>query len=225
MSVIPYIKLFADNGETIEMLSDAEAGRLLKSLLRYVNDEPLILSGNEKFIFGMLKAQIDRDAAGYQGFLDKQRANGAKGGRPRKPTETQQNPENPSLLEKTQKTQEKEKDKEEDKDKDKKKSNTRFAPPTRDELMAYIAEKGYKVDADRWLAYYESNGWKVGRNPMKDWKAAVRTWASNGFDKPAKPAAKVVSGQDYQQRDYNGKKAEMPDWMIQGMKELENVEV
>ena len=60
---------------------------------------------------------------------------------------------------------------------------------------------------------------------MKDWKAAVRTWASNGFDKPAKPAAKVVSGQDYQQRDYSGKKAEMPDWMIQGMKELENVEV
>ena len=208
------------------MLSDAEAGRLLKSLLRYVNDQELILSGNEKFVFGMLKAQIDRDTAGYQEYLDKQRSNGAKGGRPKKTQENPENPENPSLLEKTQKTQEKEKDKDKDKDKeeDKKKNNMRFAPPTREELAAYIAEKGYKVDADRWLAYYESNGWKVGRNPMKDWKAAVRTWASNGFDKPAKPA-KVVSGQDYEQRDYSGKTAAMPDWMIAGMKELEHENV
>ena len=95
---LPFIKLFADSGETIEMLSDAEAGRLLKSLLRYVNDQEPILSGNEKFVFAMLKAQMDRDAAGYQAFLDKQRANGMKGGRPRK------NPENPRVISETQKT-------------------------------------------------------------------------------------------------------------------------
>jgi len=36
---------------------------------------------------------------------------------------------------------------------------------------------------EKFLDHYESNGWKVGRNPMKDWKAAVRTWERNGLDK------------------------------------------
>ena len=54
----------------------------------------------------------------------------------------------------------------------------RFAPPSFDELNAYIAEKGYKVNPQQFMDHYESVGWKVGRNQMKDWRAAVRTWAS-----------------------------------------------
>ena len=208
---MPYIKLFADSSETIEMLSDTEAGRLLKSLLRYVNGRELCLSGNEKFVFGMLKAQIDRDAAGYQDFLDKQRSNGAKGGRPRKPIETQQNPEIPVVFMETQKTLYKE----EDKDKDKTKTSRRFTPPALDEVKAYIAEKGYRVDAERWVAYYESNGWKVGRNPMKDWKAAVRTWATNGYDSPK---GKGVAQTEYAQREYGERKeGELPQWLKDDM--------
>ena len=57
----------------------------------------------------------------------------------------------------------------------------RFTPPTVDEVKAYCAEKGYAVDPSRFVDYYTSNGWKVGKNPMKDWKAAVRTW--NGKEK------------------------------------------
>lgn len=53
---------------------------------------------------------------------------------------------------------------------------TRFVPPTVEEVRAYCKERGNNVDPERWYDYYESNGWKVGRNPMKDWKAAVRTW-------------------------------------------------
>lgn len=48
--------------------------------------------------------------------------------------------------------------------------------PTLDEVKAYCSERGNKVDPERWFDYYTSNGWKVGKNPMKDWKAAVRTW-------------------------------------------------
>lgn len=61
-------------------------------------------------------------------------------------------------------------------------NNKRFTPPSREEVQAYIAEKGYRVDAERFIDYYTSNGWKVGKNPMKDWKAAVRTWERNGYD-------------------------------------------
>ena len=62
------------------------------------------------------------------------------------------------------------------KEKDKKKSGARFAPPGVEEVREYIREKGYHVDADVFCAHYDSNGWKVGRNPMKDWKRALVTW-------------------------------------------------
>lgn len=55
-------------------------------------------------------------------------------------------------------------------------SQKRFTKPTLDEVKAYCAERGNNVDAEKWYDYYESNGWRVGRNPMKDFKAAIRTW-------------------------------------------------
>lgn len=57
-----------------------------------------------------------------------------------------------------------------------KSDGNRFIPPTLEEISAYIAEKGYSVDPERFMAYYESNGWRVGRNPMKSWRAALVTW-------------------------------------------------
>lgn len=52
----------------------------------------------------------------------------------------------------------------------------RFTPPTLSEVQAYIEEKDYHVDADDFINFYTSKGWMVGKNKMKDWKAAVRTW-------------------------------------------------
>lgn len=71
------------------------------------------------------------------------------------------------------------------------KSNTkryRFTPPTVEEVQEYVNEKGYKVNAQRFVDYYSSKGWTIGRNsPMKNWQAAVRTWASNDFNKSKEP--------------------------------------
>jgi hypothetical protein len=61
-----------------------------------------------------------------------------------------------------------------------KKSN-RFKKPTLDELEHYCIERQNKVDIQKFYNFYESNGWKVGKNPMKDWRACVRTWESNSF--------------------------------------------
>lgn len=52
-----------------------------------------------------------------------------------------------------------------------------FKKPTIDEVKSYCHESGYKIDAERFVDFYECKGWKVGKNPMKDWKAAVRNWA------------------------------------------------
>ena len=45
-----------------------------------------------------------------------------------------------------------------------------------EEVKAYCLERKNKVDAVRFVDYYTANGWRVGKNPMKDWRAAVRTW-------------------------------------------------
>lgn len=51
-----------------------------------------------------------------------------------------------------------------------------FKPPTVAEVKAYCEERNNGIDAQRFVDYYTSNGWRVGKSPMKDWKAAVRTW-------------------------------------------------
>lgn len=57
----------------------------------------------------------------------------------------------------------------------------RFTPPTLEDVAAYCAERQNNVDAQKFVDYYTANGWQVGRNKMKDWKAAVRNWERNGF--------------------------------------------
>ncbi len=57
-----------------------------------------------------------------------------------------------------------------------------FEKPTLEEVAAYCTERSNEVDAEGWVNFYTSNGWKVGKNPMKDWKASVRTWERNGIN-------------------------------------------
>ena len=58
----------------------------------------------------------------------------------------------------------------------KKEPVSRFNKPDKYEVYFYIQENGYSVNVEDWFNHYESNVWKVDKNPMKDWKAAVRTW-------------------------------------------------
>lgn len=66
------------------------------------------------------------------------------------------------------------------------KSAKRFCPPTLQEVQSYIQEKGYSIDAEAFIAFYESNGWMVGKNKMKDWRMAIVTWAKRDNFRPAK---------------------------------------
>ena len=63
-----------------------------------------------------------------------------------------------------------------------KKTLIRFQRPTVQDVAAYIGEKGYRVNPQKFCDHYESNGWRVGKNPMKNWQAAVRKWASSDLD-------------------------------------------
>lgn len=59
----------------------------------------------------------------------------------------------------------------------------RFTPPTLEEVAEYVHEKGYGIDPERFCDYYAANGWKAGRNPMRDWRAAVRNWERGDEEK------------------------------------------
>lgn len=175
-----WFKLFLHQKPLIDSVPDDIVGKALKAALRYFDTreeselEPLSMA-----VFCTIKPYIDEAFADY----DRDVKNGQKGGRPPKPTVT---PYNPGIPTPTQAEADVEADaetgKEAIRDKaDKPPTRPRFTPPTVDQVRAYCAEKGYAVDADRFVDYYTSNGWRVGKNPMKDWKAAVRTW--NGKDK------------------------------------------
>ena len=56
------------------------------------------------------------------------------------------------------------------------KKESRFAPPTLEEVRDYCYERKNNIDASKFIDFYESKGWMIGKNKMKDWKAAVRTW-------------------------------------------------
>lgn len=58
-----------------------------------------------------------------------------------------------------------------------------FEKPTLKEVQTYCLERNNNIDAEKFIDYYESNGWKVGRNSMKDWKACIRTWEKNKQEK------------------------------------------
>ena len=70
-------------------------------------------------------------------------------------------------------------------------SKKRFRPPTVEEVEAYCFERNNKVDAERFVDFYASNGWRVGKNPMKDWKAAVRTWEKREDNSPMTAAQRA----------------------------------
>ena len=74
-------------------------------------------------------------------------------------------------------------DKDIDKEKDIRIKNraNKFAKPTLEEIKSYCVERKNKVNPENFMNHYDSNGWKVGKNPMKDWRAAVRTWERNQF--------------------------------------------
>ena len=68
------------------------------------------------------------------------------------------------------------KEKEIIKEREKEKTAQRFIPPTVEEVKARIDEMGYTFDAEAFIAFYQSNGWMVGKSKMKDWRAAMVTW-------------------------------------------------
>ena len=80
----------------------------------------------------------------------------------------------------------------------------RFTPPTLEEVQAYCIERNNTVDPQHFIDYYTANGWLVGKNKMKDWKAAVRTWERNGYSSKANNSQYKANTKAQELNDFYG---------------------
>lgn len=69
-------------------------------------------------------------------------------------------------------------------------ASARFQIPTLEEVTAYCRERGNAIDPQQFIDHYTANGWRVGGNPMKDWRACVRTWEARRRENPAPQATR-----------------------------------
>lgn len=166
------ITLLEEAQAAITKLSDEDAGALVKALI--CGDDDPALSDMAGIIYPFIKGQVDRledmrakrSASGRNGGSKKQ--NESKSEANGKQNESKSEPHNQNHNQNQERkapTEPKEK-------------RERFTPPTVAEVEAYAREKGYRLEAARFVDFYASKGWKVGSSPMKDWKAAVRNWAA-----------------------------------------------
>lgn len=199
-----YVCLYHSYLDAIQPLDDAERGRLLTAMLLYADTGSVPqMPGNERFVFPAIRAQMDRDAARYAQRCEKNARNA------RERWNAAQRPSHEADANAFKACQGEEKGKEKDEEKGKGKeegeesggrraparARTRFCPPTVEQVAAYCQERGNGIDAQYFCDYYARNGWRAGKVPMADWKAAVRTWERNqGGFAPARAAPGAQAG-------------------------------
>ena len=155
--------------DAIKVLPKKEQTAVLLALCAYALDkEEPNLTGTAGAIFTLIRPTLD---SGWK------KAIGGSRGTPQK--------DNEKIEERYGKDTVKEKEGEKEKEKEIEnecytpkppKGAKRFSPPSFDDVKSYCQERKNGVDPQAFVDWYTSNGWKVGKNPMKDWKAAVRTW-------------------------------------------------
>ena len=180
-----YLKVFVDFVQDMSELSDAERGRLFTLMLEYAATGAVpSFKGNERFLWGTAAKMIDAQRSNYDTMCDRNRSNATSR------SESQRVAASGSESHEEQ-------EQEQEQDKEQEHNRKRFAPPTVEEVRAYCKERKNSVNPEQFVDFYSAKGWRVGNQPMKDWKAAVRTWEQR--DK-GKRTDKRFNGQNFDQK-------------------------
>ena len=183
--------LYCDLIHTVEQLTDEQAGDLFKHILRYVNDqEPQTENVITRIAFEPIKQSLKRDLQKYEDIRKRNQDNARKRwdatASDRIPNDTKNADSVSDSVSGSVNV---------------KKEIKGFVKPTIEQLKEYMSEPGMNDIAENWLNHYEANGWMVGKNKMKDWKASVRTWKTNQKNNSATPQVvhkKVFTLSDYE---------------------------
>ena len=176
--------LYADILHTVRQLTKEEAGELFIHILSYVNDENPVT--DNKFIaiaFEPIKQQLKRDLKHWESTKEKRSKAGQASAESRKHNLTNSTHVNICQQEPTNSTVNDNVNVNVNVNDNVilKSTNRRFTPPTHEDVILYAEEtgKGSRAAPGEFHDYYTSNGWKVGKNGMKDWRAAYRKWVTN----------------------------------------------
>jgi hypothetical protein len=171
--------LYCDQQGVFNQLPDEIAGKLIKHIFAYVNDEnPVSTELLINIAFEPIKLQLKRDLKKYDEYIDKQRVNGSKGGRPKKPNETQ---ETQAFFDKPKKT---DNDNVNDNDTDndteiKIKEAKRFLPPTQYECIDFFKTNNHlESEGVAFFHYWDSMNWTRKGGKIQKWKSAAQQWMS-----------------------------------------------
>ena len=176
--------MYCDYKKHFSLLSPEDQGHLLMAIFDYVESgaEPQ-LEATPLMAFSFIQAQLDRDLESYRETCKRRAEAGRKSGEARRAKAEAAEQEGTKRTDNDTDT-ENENDTENDTDiynrgnsgESPRKKTTRFVPPTVEEVQAYCNERGNRVNPEAFVDFYSAKGWMVGKNKMKDWKAAVRTW-------------------------------------------------
>ena len=186
--------LYCDIIHTVEQLTDEQAGDLFRHILRYVNDQdPQSDSVITKIAFEPIKQALKRDLDKYKSICERNSDNAKKRWDATASDRIPKHTKNADI----------DIDIDIDIDKDIK-VNKGFVKPSIVEIKTYMIEIGMTDVSEKWFDYYESNGWLVGKNKMKNWKAAIRTWKNNNLSNnvttPQVINRKIFNLQEYDER-------------------------
>ena len=209
-----WFKMFLHQKALIDSVPDETAGRALKAVFQYFDTgeapelDPLAFA-----VFAAIKPYIDESFDDFKRTQEKNRANVQKRWNQKDTTETHSLPldttgttGNQSLPHDTKNTEaeaEAEAEAEGECKADKpprtrSPAQKRFVPPTVEQVAEYVKQRGSKVDPQGFIDFYEAKGWKIGKTPMKDWKAACRNselWER--WEKPRDTRNQVRTAADY----------------------------
>lgn len=175
--------LYTSYLERCRRLTDEQFGKLFRLVFQYQIDGelPQIDDVAVSMAFEMIKYDLDVNNQKFEEVCEKRRIAGAKGGQAKATKSKQMLPNatkcKQNIANLAESESDNESDNESESDNEKRESKAkRFTPPTVKEVEDYCRENNFDVDAQRFVDFYSSKGWMVGKNKMKDWRAAVRNW-------------------------------------------------
>lgn len=177
----------------VALLSDEQAGELLRAMIAHYQGVELEVSQIVGIIMVDARERMDSDKAAYEELAEKRTEAGRRGAAKRWQTDGKNMAnDGKAIASHSKRMANDSKHMANDGESvsvsvsvNNKNNNRRFTPPTVEEVKQYCIERNNGIDAESFVAFYESKGWKVGSTPMKNWKSAVITWEKRQKEKPA----------------------------------------
>ena len=213
-----------DSLDILDKLSDEQAGKLFKAIYFYQKTQKMPqLDFALDLVFTSFFNQFKRDDENYKITCEARKIAGSKGGQKKVANASNCLQKVANLADSKNESESDSKNKSDqeyiinsnniliEKNITKKEKVKNFVKPTIDELIDYCNQNVFNVDPNQFIDHYESVGWKVGKNPMKDWQATARNWHRNSKNNNNQVSYQKMSKEQLRKQESDKMFAEIKD--------------